>query len=207
MAMSSALEAPPVEMIASPEARPYLFTVDEFFRMIDLDIFPEDVRVGLWEGQVYEKVAKTQAHAAASIDVNMFLARALPRGWSISGENPLTVGPDKAPLPDLVVLRGIGKDYLKRRPEAADVGLVVEFSLTSLKIDTGSKLEAYARAGIVAYWVLNLKDNVIHAYESPIIGEGRYASMIDYVPGQSIPFTLDRVRVALIAVSDLLPIS
>jgi Uma2 family endonuclease len=204
--MSSVLEQPPVETDSSPEEVPYLFSTDEFYRLLDCEFFPREARVGLWEGRIYEKMSKTQAHAATSIDVNMQLVRALPPGWSVSGENPLTVGPNKAPLPDLVVLRGIGKNYLKRRPEAADVGLVVEFSLTSLKLDKGSKLESYAKAGIVAYWVLNLKDIVIHAYESPIPEEGRYGSVMNYAPGESIPFTLDGVRVALIAVSDLLPL-
>jgi Uma2 family endonuclease len=204
--MSSVLEQSPVETLSSPEENPYLFSVDEFYRMLEMEFFPREARVGLWDGRIYEKMAKTQPHAVASINATMTLIRALPTGWCLSGENPFTVSHNKAPLPDLIVLRGKGNDYLKRRPGAADVGLVVEFSLSSLKIDTGSKLEAYARAGVVAYWVLNLKDNVIHVYHEPIPAEGRYALMTKVAPGESIPFALDGVLVGPIAASDLLPI-
>ena len=201
--MSSVMESP-VETIA--EEKPYRLSVEQFYRMVDLDIFPEDARVGLWEGQIYEKMTKTQAHAVASIDTRMTLMRLLPPGWCFSGENPITVGDDSAPLPDLIVLRGRGKDYITRRPGAIDIGLVVEFSLTSLRIDTGSKLAAYANRGIAAYWVLDLKNNLVYVYESPIPEESRYATVMKFAPGDSIPFTLDGVQVAMIAASDILPI-
>jgi Uma2 family endonuclease len=203
--MSTVLEQSPVEVTPSSDEKPYLISTDEFYRMLESEVFPREARVGLWNGWIYEKTSKTQAHAVASIDATMTLTRALPPGWCLSGENPFTVSENKAPLPDLIVLRGRGKDYLKRRPGAADVGLVVEFSLTSLKIDTGSKLEAYARAGVVAYWVLNLKDNVIHVYTEPIPSEGRYATVATVGPGESIPLTLDGVLVGPIAASDILP--
>ncbi len=204
--MSSVLEQSPVEAPPIPEEIPYLFTTDEFYRLLENEFFPREARVGLWEGRIYEKMAKTQAHAVASMKANITLIRALPPGWSLSGENPITVSENKAPLPDLIVLRGEPDDYIDRRPGAADVGLVVELSFTSLKVDTGSKLESYARAGVSAYWVLNLKDQVIHVYESPIPAEGRFDAVATVAPGGSFPFTLDGAQVALIAASDLLPI-
>ena len=204
--MSTALEHSPIEATPSSEETPYLISTDEFYRMLESEVFPEEARVGLWNGWIYEKMSKTQAHAVASINATMTLARALPPGWCLSGENPFTVSQNKAPLPDLIVLRGKGNDYRQRRPGAADVGLVIEFSLTSLKLDIGAKLDAYARAGVVAYWVFNLKDNVIHVYTDPIPSAGRYASVATVAPGESIPFTLDGVPVGPIAASDLLPI-
>jgi Uma2 family endonuclease len=206
MAMSSVLEQSPVDASPVAEESPYLFTADEFYRLLESKFFPPEARVGLWEGRIYEKMAKTQAHAVASINAIMTLTRVLPPGWCLSGENPFTVSQNKAPLPDLIVLRGRGNDYIDRRTEAADVGLVIEFSLTRLKFDTGSKLESYARAGVSAYWVLNFKDNVIHIYESPITEEGRFASVVTVALGGSFPFTLDGAQVCLIAASDLLPV-
>ena len=61
--MSSVLDEPAVEVPSSPLERPYLFSVDDFFRMIDLDLFPDDARVGLWEGQVYQEMAKKHPHS------------------------------------------------------------------------------------------------------------------------------------------------
>lgn len=203
--MSSVLEQSPAEVVSSSEPRPYHFSVNEFYRLLDSEFFPREARVGLWEGQVYEKMAKTQAHAVAGINVTMTLARALPPGWCLSSENPITVGPDKAPLPDMVVLRGTGNDYIDRRPSAADVGLVVELSLTSLKFDTNAKLAAYASAGIPAYWVVNLLDGLVLVHSDPIPAEGRYATSATVKRGESFSFALGGVPVGPIAASDLLP--
>jgi Uma2 family endonuclease len=203
--MSSVLDRPSVESPSSPEENPYLFSVDQFYRIIELGIFPRERRVGLWEGMLYEKMAKTQSHAVAGINVTMTLARVLPQGWCLSSENPIAIGPRSAPLPDMVVLRGVGNDYLDRRPGPADVGLVVEFSLTSLKEDTGPKLAAYASAGIPSYWVLNLVEGVVHVYSEPIPAESRFASEATARRGESIPLTLDGVVACQVAASDLLP--
>ena len=203
--MSSVLERSPVEAPSSPEVVPYLFTTDEFYRLLESEFFPREARVWLWEGRIYEKMAKTQAHAVSGNKVNITLMRALPPGWFVGGENPVTVAERKAPLPDLIVLRGEPDDYIDRRPGAADVGLVVEISLTSLKFDTGAKLSAYASVGIPAYWVVNLLDGVVLVYSDPIPSEGRYASMATIKPGESFSFTLNGVEVGPIAASDLLP--
>ncbi len=203
--MSTALEQSPVEALSSPVEMPYLFSVDEFYRMVEIGIFAPERRVSLWEGRLYEKMAKTQAHAVAGINITMTLARTLPPGWCLSSENPITVGPDKAPLPDMVVLRGVGNDYLDRRPSVADVGLVVEISMSSLKFDTGAKLAAYASAGIPAYWVVNLLDRVVHLHSDPIPEEGRFTSVATLKPVESFPFSLDGTPIGPIAASDLLP--
>ena len=60
---------------------------------------------------------------------------------------------------------------------AADVGLLIELADTSLKIDTGTKLKAYAKSGIPAYWVVNLREDMVYAHSDPVPSEGRHASM------------------------------
>jgi Uma2 family endonuclease len=204
--MSSVLEQSPVDARPIPEESPYLFSTDEFYRLLESEFFPRESRVGLWEGRIYEKMSKTQAHAVAGNKVNIALTRALPAGWFVGGENPITVSPNKAPLPDLIVLRGEPDDYIDQRPGTADVGLVVELSFTSLKVDQGAKLTSYASAGIPAYWVVNLVDRVVQVYADPVPVEGRFASVATVAPGGSFPFTLDGAQVCLIAASDLLPV-
>ncbi|WP_435016769.1 Uma2 family endonuclease [Tundrisphaera sp. TA3] len=202
---ASAPEPSNVEVPARPEGVPYRFHVDDFYRMIELDFFARESRVGLWDGQVYEKMAKKYPHSASSIELLTNLSRVVTPGWCISVENPITIAPDKAPLPDLAILRGRGRDYFTRRPGVADVGLIVELADSSLKIDTGVKLAAYARAGIPAYWVVNLVANVVQVYERPIPEEGRYDVSESYAPGALIPLQLDGVAIGPIAASDLLP--
>jgi Uma2 family endonuclease len=206
IAMSTALEQSPVEPLPIEEESPYLFSVGEFYQLLEIEFFPREARVGLWDGRIYEKMSKTQAHAVAGNKVNRFLVRALPDGWFVGGENPVAVSPTRAPLPDLIILRGEPDDYNARRPTANDVGLVVELSLSSLKSDTGAKLAAYAAAGIPVYWVANLVDGVLLVYSEPIPSESRYASKATFKPGDSFAIILDGVQVALVAASDLLPL-
>ena len=39
--------------------------------MLEGEVFPKEARVGLWDGRIYEKMAKTQAHAIAGNKVNL----------------------------------------------------------------------------------------------------------------------------------------
>ena len=197
-------DRPSVEPDSSPNDRPYRFTVDDFHRMIDLDFFPDEARVGLWEGQVYEEMAKNHPHSFSWTGLNAALFPLLPVGWSLWAECTVAIARDKAPLPDLLVLRGDREVYRHRRPEAADIGLLVEVADTSLKIDTGGKLAAYAGANIPVYWVVNLKDGVIHVYSDPIAAENRYASTEIIPAGESIPLVLDGQHVAMIPASSIL---
>ena len=208
--MSTVQEAPPTGITAGTpgraEIRPFSFDAATFGRMLDAEVFNDEVRVELWDGQVYEKMAKTQAHAVAGINATMTLARVLPPGWCLSPENPVALGPKSTPLPDFAVLRGRGNDYVARRPAPVDVGLLIALSATSLRADTGTRLAGYAAAGIAVYWVVNVIENVVLVFERPVPAEGRYESSATYAVGQSVPFRLDGVPVAEIPAADLLPV-
>jgi len=202
--MSTVLEPSPVDIPSSPIETPYLFNVDEFYRMLDLEFFPDEARVGLWEGRVYQEMAKNHPHSFSWARLNAALFPLLPAGWSLWAECSVTISPDKAPLPDMLVLRGGLEVYRGHRPEADDVALLIEVADTSLKIDTGTKLKAYARAAIPVYWVVNLKDGLIHVYSEPIPPEERYASMLTIDLDGTIPFILDGQHVAMIPAASIL---
>jgi Uma2 family endonuclease len=203
--MAATLEPRSVSFPARPEGDPYFLTADDFYRMVDADIFPDDRRVGLWDGWIYEKMAKKQAHDVSSTVAFYTLVRVLPAGWHASVGSPVTLDESRVPLPDLVVRRGDPRDYRHRRAEVADVGLVIELADSSLKFDTSVKLEGYARAGIPTYWVFNLIENVIHAYTDPIPAEGRFGSLTTVAFDGSLSFQLGELTVGPIAASDLLP--
>ncbi len=200
-----AADPAPVEVPDGPGGSPYLFTTEDFDRMIEAEVFPIEARVELWDGRIYEKMAKLQPHVVSGNKLNLALFLALPPGWFPGGENSITLGQDKVPLPDMVVFRGRPDDYNERRAGVADIGLVVELAWSSLKSDLGTRLAAYAEAGIPAYWVVNLVDGSIHVHATPVPAERRYASVVIHKPGESIPLILDGVEVARIAASEILP--
>jgi Uma2 family endonuclease len=192
-----------------PEGIPYRLTAAEYFRMVEHDIIPPDRRVGLWEGQLYEKMAKKLPHSVSFGLVVSVLTRSLPEGWCLWPENPILVNDFTAPLPDATVVRGTLRDYLRRgsNPAAADIGLVVELADSSLKKDLTQSLQTYARAGLPVYWVVNLVQNRIEVYSQPRVeGEtARYTVAETFEVGKDVPLVLDGREHARIPARDLLP--
>ena len=69
------------------------------------------------------------------------------------------------PQPDLLLLRSDFDE--SAAPGPADVLLLVEVADSSLLYDQRDKLEAYARNGIVEYWILDLTRNELHVFRDP----------------------------------------
>lgn len=98
-------------------------------------------------------------------------------------------------------MRGDLDAYEDRHPGAADVVLVVEVSGSSLAIDRGLKLRAYAQACIPIYWIVNLIDGRVEVYTEPA-GDA-YSRLEIFQVGDTIPLVVDGREIGLIAVSDL----
>jgi Uma2 family endonuclease len=203
-------EAAPVPPEAGlPEGMPYRLTAADYFKMVDADIIPPHRRVGLWKGQLYEKMSKKLPHSGASSLVIMALARTLPEGWCIWPENPVLIDDFTAPLPDVSVVRGTANVYTSRAsvPKADEIGLVVELADTSLRKDLTVSLPIYARAGLPVYWVVNLVARRVEVYSQPVVeGEAaRYSVSETFEPGKDVPLVLDGHEVARVPARDLLP--
>jgi Uma2 family endonuclease len=76
-------------------------------------------------------------------------------GLHIRSQCPLAGAVDSLPEPDLAVVRGKARDYVKTHPCGADVLLVVEVARTSQAIDR-RKVQVYAKIGVPVYWLLDL---------------------------------------------------
>lgn len=201
---------PEIEQLHVPAHRegdlPYLFSNDEFLEMVEADVFPEGVRVYLWDGRVLQKMAKKMATDVAGLMFNKVLSRIVPDGWLVGAENMVVAGIGRIPLPDFTILRGNPQDYMAHRPSAADVGLVVEISYTSFKHDSGPKMAGYARAGFPTYWIANLIGGTLIEHRDPLPDEERYASVRTYARGESLSLILDNTTLGPIAVNDLIPV-
>ncbi len=202
--MSTSVEQSPDRAFSCVEGSPYRFSTDDFYRMVDLGILPKGNRASLWDGLVYEKPPKSTAHAAVGSALLMTFLRADLQGWFPSFDNSITIGPDRSPAPEIAVIRGVPRDYLERRPDAADAGLLVEMNDEIIKNDIARKRAAYASVGIPAYWALDLDRSAIDVYTDPIPSEGRYASVATFAPGESIPLILDGRTVARFSVAESL---
>jgi Uma2 family endonuclease len=199
----TALAQPP-----PPVAQAASITSDEFFAMIEAGIF-ERRSVFLWGGRIYERMSKSILHAGTATLIHDALTRRLPPGWCSWVENPLQVNAEYAPLPDLMIVRGSPRDYLavKRHPTPADIGLLVEIAVTSLPKDLETGARLWASAGVAQYWVADVPGRRIISHRGPGLheGAGRYAHVMSYAIGETLPLVLDGSEVDQIPVEQLLP--
>lgn len=188
--------------------QPFEITTDVFFQMIELGLIPTESRVYLWNGKIYEATARTVSQSAARAAFAQAVLRRLPPGWLLWPENPIRLNERSAPMPDYSLVRGTADDYLRanRHPEAADVGMMVEISVTTLSKDLGERCEQYARALIPVYWVADVLGRRILVHTEPEIvdGLGRYTRVERFGPGQLIPLILDGRELDRIAYVELL---
>src|SRR5262249_40113926 len=123
--------------------------------------------------------------------------------WHIRTKKGLRI-PSQVSLPrlDLVIVRGVPRDYLTRYPEPADTALVVAVSYTSLDQDR-PMADIYAAGGVPVYWLVNVDDGQVEVYSDP--GPSGYQTHEVLAPGHVLSVVIDGVEIGEIPVSDILP--
>lgn len=105
--------------------------------------------------------------------------------------------------PDIAVVRGDDNLYENRHPGPGDVALIIEVAESSLLRDRGEKREIYARAGIPAYWIINLVDRQLKTHSSP--AEAAYPPPTVLGLADSVELIIEGHVAGRIAVADVLP--
>jgi len=177
----------------------------EYDRLVDLGVF-EDEPLELIGGQLIVAEAKGAYHASAVSAAEYALRAALPSGWLVRTQAPVSLDEESEPEPDLVVVPGRPGNYRDAHPEHA--ALAIEVAHSSLDFDRRDKGSLYARAGIADYWIVNLVDRALEIYRDPVrdptaVYGWRYRSVtIMTPPASAVPLAFASSR---IAVADLLP--
>ena len=181
-------------------------TVEQYHEMIRQGILTEDDPVELIEGWLITKMPKNPPHSVATGLLREALERAIPAGWYIDAQEPITLS-DSEPEPDGVIVRGERRQYLDHHPGSKDLALVVEVADATLPRDRGQKKRMYARAAVPIYWIVNLPEKQIEVYSDPTgpAEQPDYRKRQDYRAADEIPLVLDGRAVKGIAVSELLP--
>ncbi len=126
-----------------------------------------------------------------------------PHGFHIRTQLPITLPPDSEPEPDLAVVRGSIEDYVDRHPGPTDVALACEIAFSSLTQDRKTKLRLYASAGVVRYWIVNLRAGLIETFSNPDAVANIYRQSSKLGPGEDISLPLFDNTINM-AVSDLI---
>lgn len=129
----------------------------------------------------------------------------LPSDWFVRSQRAVTLS-DGEPEPDYAVVRGPRGRYRDTHPMPGEIGLLIEVSDSSLEIDLQDKTRMYARAGIPAYWVVNIPDRQIEVFTDPdsTATPPAYRDRQVFSPGDAVPVVLDGNAVGTAAVSEVL---
>lgn len=197
---------PPSDVAAIPPDFIARLSVEQYHEMLETGILHEGDPIELLEGWLVYKMTKNPPHETALGLLQDTLAALLPKGWILRIQAPITLS-DSEPEPDVAIVRGKRQDYLRHHPSANDVALVIEVSDSTFQRDRELKQRIYARAGISAYWIVNLVEGQIEIYTHPLgdMGSFRYAERRVYEGGEQIEFRLDNETLGTISAVSLLP--
>jgi len=205
--MATITEPAEPEAGLATEYPPHRMTVERYERLARSGVYGEDEPVFLWRGRLVEKMTPGMPHVFVVSTLTRQFFGMVPEGWCSYHEQPIVVGDDSMPEPDISIVRGSLRDFLKRRPTARDVALIIEVSDWTLAIDSGDVLRAYAAESIPVYWIVNLRKGRVEVYSDPS-GPGEapsYRTRRDYGPADEVPVVLDGVEVGRIAAREFLP--
>lgn len=145
-----------------------LFTVDEYHRMGNAGILPENKRFELVRGEIIEMPPPKPPHSGRVNRLNhLFMAR-LGNKVVVAVQNPSSVDDMSEPVPDVLILKPRSDFYSEYHPIPADILLAIEVSYSTVRFDTKVKAPLYAEAGIREYWILNIPKNVLEVRSEPV---------------------------------------
>ena len=123
-------------------------------------------RTELIRGILIEKGSKSPLHSSIARRLFMLLQGAIPPGFILLREDPLTFK-DSEPEPDLAVVRGEELDFANSHPTTAE--LVIEIAISSVTLDR-EKAAIYAEAGVAEYWIVLPAERRVEVYRRPELG-------------------------------------
>jgi len=160
------------------------FTVDEYHRMWDADLFSGDKRFELIRGDILEMPNGRPQHSSRVNRLTHLFTRRLGDSIIVSVQNPFTIDTYSEPVPDVSILKPRADFYAKGHPLPEDVLLLIEIAQATLRFDTWIKGPLYAEAGIAEYWIVNVAEDVLEVRSEPV--NGRYSRHDVYKRGDKV---------------------
>src|SRR4051812_8521708 len=146
-------------------------TSDEYERMGEAGIFHPDDRLELLEGAIYEMPPIGSPHAACVDLLITLLTEWAQRRFIVRGQNPVRLNDFSEPQPDVALLRWRDDFYRNSHPTPEDVLLIIEVADSTVESDRSYKVPLYAKAGIAEVWLVNLPEEQIELFASPVNDE------------------------------------
>jgi Uma2 family endonuclease len=160
------------------------FTNAEYHAMAEAGILAEDERVELIAGEIVRMAPIGSRHAGGVKRLNRRLTRGLGDRALVSIQDPISIGDNSEPQPDVAVLRTRADDYTQSHPKPADVLLIIEVADSSVTYDRNVKIPLYAGAGIAEAWLVCLDERCIEIHRDPATTGYRNIRILQ--PGESV---------------------
>ncbi len=141
------------------------FSLEAYHQLIECGGWDQDSRVELIDGLIVEMSPKSPEHENAAGWLLERLTRSLDwNRFQLRANGALTLQESGSePEPDLMVIEREGT----RPYHPATASLVIEVSISSLRQDLSRKRELYARAGVLEYWVVDLRGRRVVIHRGP----------------------------------------
>lgn len=159
------------------------FSVEDYHRMGEAGIF-EGHQVELLDGKIVDMSPINSNHSGVINLLNRLLSRRLPDNYLLGVQNPVNIGQDSEPQPDLAVLKFRKDFYAHSHPIPEEVLRLIEVADSSLEKDRKVKLPLYASAGIPEVWIVNLTEQQLERYRKP--AQQRYTDIHIFLPGDHL---------------------
>src|SRR5262245_41036379 len=137
----------------------------EYEQLIESGFVGPGDRVELVGGNIIVAEPQGSRHFTAVRAMQEALREAFGRDWEVRAQGPVAIDDESEPEPDVAVVPGSFRDYAAEHP--ARPVLVVEVSESSLTFDRDRKGSLYARAGLAAYWIVNMAAQALEVYRDP----------------------------------------
>jgi Uma2 family endonuclease len=177
------------------------YTAARYLALADAGVLGPEDRVELLEGVIVTMSPQHPPHASAVYRTHEALRTAIGNRALVRMQLPFVAGPLSVPEPDVAVVPGRPSDYDTVHPDAAF--LVVEVADTSLLADRLTKAAIYAAAGVVEFWIVNLRDDLVEVFGDPDPERGRYGRSERVPRSERLP--IPTFADAAVAVDELFP--
>jgi len=145
------------------------FTTQQYHLMHEAGVFSQGDRLELINGEITEMSPIGRKHAVCVTRLNeLFFSRLLGK-VQIWSQNPIRLGNNSEPQPDLAILKRRDDFYIEALPTPADILLIIEVADSTIAYDREVKMPLYASEGIPEMWLFDLNGRLIESYSQPSV--------------------------------------
>lgn len=178
-----------INVQSQPQPRRLRFTVDEYYKMIELGMLKDYEKAEIIEGELIQKMTIGDRHAAIVNLLTKIFIKYVSDDILVSIQNPVRLSDYDEPEPDLV-LADLRKFDGKRHPRPEEILLVIEVSDSTLRYDRDKKLPLYAEAEIPEIWIVNLPNDLVEVHTKPSVGLYQFVKIFkrgEIIETESLP--------------------